>query len=411
MSTAILGAGPIGLSIAYELSLRGEEVCVISPIDKSGEAGHVNAGWVSPILAAPVPNPAVIGNAIAWTFDRKSPLKISPSLNPSHVSFMTRMLMNSRESTFVRGLHATFELGRGSLKAFDEYKSAGIDFEIHRTGILMAFTSSKDCEEHLAEYEVAEHYGIKKVRYVDNVELHSLEPSLSQLVTEGIYCEDQYFIDPSSFMTGLEAKCRDLGVQFLTAEKDIDIRNRKNLIVPIVDGKEIDCENIVIAAGAFSGDLLKRVGVKIPIAFGKGYSVDFPGEDRIKNSIYLSEARVAVTPMDSYLRFAGTMEFGGQALKIDNYRAANIVKSSSKYFDVPFENGLKPRMGLRPMTPDGLPVIGKIANFENLFVATGHAMLGITLAPTTGRLISEIILNNENLQAYSSFSPNRFRTH
>jgi len=409
VSTAVLGAGPIGLSIAYELSLRGEEVIVISPFDTSGEAGHVNAGWISPILAAPVPNPAVIGNAIKWTFDRKSPLKISPSLNPGHIAFMARMLMNSRESKFLKGLHATFELGRGAMAAFDQYQSSGVNFEIHRTGILMAFTSSKECEEHLAEYEVAEQYGIKKVMHLDNVGLHRYEPSLSQLVTEGIYCEDQYFVDPSSFMIGMAAKCRELGVQFLVAEKNIAIKKDRSLIIPVVDGKEISVKNLVIAAGAFSGHLLKSVGVKIPIAFGKGYSVDFPGETRIMNSIYLSEARVAVTPLDSYLRFAGTMEFGGKAMKIDSYRAENIIRSSSKYFDIHFEKARKPRMALRPMTPDGLPVIGKIQNLENLFVATGHAMLGITLAPTTGRMISELILDHKNPPVYSAFAPDRFR--
>ena len=159
MSTAILGAGPIGLASAFELASRGENVTVVSKTTNVGEAAHINAGWIVPIMSAPVPAPGALKKSIRWLLDSRSPLKIAPELSPGHITFMLSMLKYSTQRNFLHGLAALSEFGRGSIPAFDNYIQQGVEFEIHRSGVLMAFTSQAERESHAVEFDGIETYG------------------------------------------------------------------------------------------------------------------------------------------------------------------------------------------------------------------------------------------------------------
>lgn len=408
MSTLILGAGPIGLASAFELAKRGESVTVVSRSSNVGEAAHVNAGWIVPIMSAPVPAPGALKKSIRWLLDSGSPLKIAPELDSGHVSFMISMLKYSTQKHFLHGFGALSEFGRGSLNAFDSYIKQGVEFEIHRSGVLMAFTSQEELDSHAIEFEGVEKYGIDPVKVLSSNEVQSKEPLLSDIVKYGIDCSDQYFIDPTSLIDGLKKKCSELGVEFIEASGPVTLITKGSSVHVAVGTRSITCDQILVAAGANSRQLLENIGIRIPIRFGKGYCFDFPGEKRVKNSLYLSGAKVAVTPNQNYLRFAGTMEFGGDGLSISETRAKGILDSSARYFRENLFSNSKPRSGLRPMTPDGLPVIGKLSGANNLYVASGHAMQGVTLAPNTARVISDLILNGNSTTDITSFSPQRF---
>lgn len=409
MSVVIVGSGPIGLAAAFELAKRGESVSVVSTSRNVGQAGHVNAGWIVPIMSAPVPAPGALKNSLRWLLDSKSPLKITPELNFEHIAFMFSMLKYSSKKHFVHGFHSLSEFGRGSLSAFDSYIKEGIDFELHRAGVLMAFTSQAELESHAIEFEGVEKYGLAPVDILSAQEMKKREPVLSDLVKCGIDCSDQYFINPSSLISGLLEKCRELRVQFIETSQQIRLE-KKNASEVIIrtESQELGGQ-ILIAAGAGTSSLLKEVGIHIPIRFGKGYSFDFYGENRVKNALYLSGAKVAVTPNQNYLRFAGTMEFGGNSLSINKKRAQGILDSSAKYFTSNFLENATAKSGLRPMTPDGLPVIGKLSDFSNLFVASGHAMQGVTLAPNTALAVTQLILDGDSSFDLQSFSPERFQ--
>ena len=408
MKTIILGAGPIGVAIAYELAKEGVEVTVISPRPGTGEAGHVNAGWIVPIMSAPVPAPGALKKSIKWLIDSQSPLKISPELNWGHISFMLSMLRFSTKKEFLHGFAALSEFGRGTLDAFDEYIKDGVDFEIHHSGVLMAFSSQAEFDSHAIEFEEVEKYGLSPVKILTGNQMRSREPLLSSFVNQGIDCHDQYFLDPSSFIRGLKRKCEKLGVIFIETDSYITLKASGLKASVFLDDLKIAAENIVIAAGAQSRELLAQVKVKCPVRFGKGYCFDFLGEKRILNALYLSEARIAVTPNTTHLRFAGTMEFGGNESKINLKRAQGILKNSSRYFTEDLTQDVAPKVGLRPMTPDGLPVIGKVEDFSNLYIASGHAMQGVTLAPNTGKVVAELLLSKDSQIDISAFSPNRF---
>jgi D-amino-acid dehydrogenase len=408
MSTLVLGAGPIGLASAFELAKRGESVTVISRSDQVGEASHVNAGWIVPIMSAPVPAPGALKKSIRWLLDPTSPLKIAPELTRGHISFMFSMLKNSTEKKFLHGLSALSNFGRGSLDAFDAYSKEGIEFEIHRSGVLMLFTSQAELDSHAIEFEGIEKYGLAPVQVLSGSEIQSRESLLSDIVKYGIDCSDQYFIDPSSLIVGLRKKCIELGVEFIEHSGAISLTTKQSTVHVEIGSQSITRDRILVAAGVGSRTLLENLGIRLPIRFGKGYCFDFAGEKRIQNSLYLSEAKVAVTPNQNYLRFAGTMEFGGDGLSVNQKRAKGILNSSARYFSENIFKDVQPKSGQRPMTPDGLPIIGKLSGAKNLFIASGHAMQGVTLAPNTGRAVADLILERTSSINIEEFTPERF---
>jgi D-amino-acid dehydrogenase len=318
------------------------------------------------------------------------------------------MLKNSTEKKFLHGLSALSNFGRGSLDAFDSYSKQGIEFEIHRSGVLMLFTSQAELDSHAIEFEGIEKYGLAPVKVLSGPEIQSRESLLSDIVKYGIDCSDQYFIDPTSLIFGLRKKCTELGVEFINHAGPISLTTKKSTVYVEVGSQSIARDRILVAAGVGSRTLLENLGIRLPIRFGKGYCFDFAGEKRIKNSLYLSEAKVAVTPNQNYLRFAGTMEFGGDGLLVNQKRAKGILNSSSRYFSENIFKDVEPRSGQRPMTPDGLPVIGKLSGVKNLYIASGHAMQGVTLAPNTGRAIADLILEGASSISIEEFTPERF---
>jgi D-amino-acid dehydrogenase len=321
---------------------------------------------------------------------------------------MLSMLRFSTKKEFLHGFAALSEFGRGTLNAFDQYIEDGVDFEIHRSGVLMAFSSQAELDSHAIEFEGVESYGLKPVKVLTGDEMRSREPLLSSFVSQGIDCHDQYFLDPSSFIQGLRRECEKLGVTFIETDSEIKLRAETLKARVYLGDSMIDSQNIVIAAGAQSRELLAQVKVKCPVRFGKGYCFDFVGEKRINSALYLSGAKIAVTPNSNYLRFAGTMEFGGNESKVDLKRARGILSNSAEYFTEDLTQDVAPKVGLRPMTPDGLPVIGKVGDISNLYIASGHAMQGVTLAPNTGKVMAQLLLRKESEIDISSFSPNRF---
>ena len=408
MANVVLGAGPIGLAIAYELKKRGEEVLVLSSARNTGMAGGVNAGWISPILAGPVPSPGALKNSLIWMMKRDSPLRISPSLDPRHISFMLQLLSYSNAKDYENGQHALATLGMGTLELFDSYQAQGINFELHKKGLLMAFKSTKKLESELSEYAELDKYGNAKVVPLDGNQLQKLEPALISDLAGAIHCPDQYFCDPLSYLAGMRSKLQELRVEICDSHEKIELSKIKGKVTVRIGSEVFGNTNVIVAAGVESRNLLASINVKVPIRFGKGYCFDFPQVRALSNSIYFTEAKVAVTPTDTYLRFAGTMEFGGNPLKINRHRAEGILKSGMSYLSESINVAPELKSGLRPITPDGLPVLGRLASERNLYVASGHSMLGLTLSPVTGEIIADLVTTGRTARDITAFDPQRF---
>ncbi|MGC9538944.1 NAD(P)/FAD-dependent oxidoreductase [Streptomyces sp. UG1] len=414
-NAVIVGAGVIGLATAHRLAQDGLAVTVVDA-GSAGAAGASvhNAGWIVPIMSAPVPAPGMLGKALRWMARRDSPLYVRPSPRPEHVRFMINMLRRCNPRDFAAGVEALTSLNERTLQLFDEYEKDGIRFEHHRTGQLLVFTTRHTMDEYRAATAPMERIGHTAVPLTGD-ELRDLEPALGTQVLTGLHCPQERHVDPASLVKGLEDRCRELGVRFLHDSPVTGIRTRNRAVTSVLaGGKEVTGDLFVLAAGVHTGPLSRLAGHPLPIRPGKGYGFDDTGGSvTLRHSVYLGEAKVAVTPLANRLRFAGTMEFGSSDATIDPHRLRGIARSAHTYMpDFPLESQPRGWTGLRPMTPDGLPVIGSLPGKDNLLVASGHSMLGVTLAPVTAEIISAEVSGGrqraDTAPTARPFSPQRF---
>ena len=235
------------------------------------------------------------------------------------------------------------------------------------------------------------------------------EPALADAVYGGIRFPAERHLRPAAMARGLHRRCLELGVEIVEHAPVDGVEWRGTRVTAVSAGtRRFAADAFLLAAGAWSGPLSKRFGVALPVRPGKGYSVDVPAVG-LRSPIYLSEARVAVTPLDTKLRLAGTMEFGGLDERIDPVRIGAIRRAPQAYFRE-WSVTVEPQVGagMRPMTPDGLPIIGHLGGLANVYVSTGHAMLGLTLAPSTAAAIAELMLTGHSSPVLAPFSAERF---
>ncbi|MFJ8464053.1 NAD(P)/FAD-dependent oxidoreductase [Streptomyces swartbergensis] len=410
-SAVIVGGGVIGLATAHRLACDGLAVTVVDAARGSTGASAHNAGWIVPIMSAPVPAPGMLGQALRWMARKDSPLYVRPSPRPEHVRFMVRMLRHCNPRDFHHGVEALVTLNERTVSLFDAYEKDGVRFEYHRTGQLMAFHTREAMRRYQAEAMSLERIGHTAVP-LSGDELRDLEPALGRHVRAGLRCPQERHVDPASLVKSLEDRCRELGVRFLHDRPVTGIRSRGHVVTSVLAGnEEVSGDLFVLAAGAHTGPLSRLAGFPLPIQPGKGYGFDDTSDSvALRHPVYLGEAKVAVTPLEGRLRFAGTMEFGSSDLSIDVHRLRGIVRAAHEFLPG-FPSTYRPRgwAGLRPMTPDGLPVIGPLPGKDNMLVASGHCMLGVTLAPMTAELISALIAGDHRASGVARpFTPRRF---
>ncbi|MET9831214.1 FAD-dependent oxidoreductase [Streptomyces sp. NPDC006385] len=414
-SAVIVGAGVIGLATAYRLARDGLSVTVVDAAHAGAARASVNnAGWIVPIMSAPVPAPGMLGHALRWMARKDSPLYVRPSPRPDHVRFMLSMLRHCNPRDFEYGVEALVSLNERTLASFDEYEKDGVRFEYHRTGQLLVFTTRQTMDGYRATTAPVERIGHTAVP-LSGDELRDLEPALGKEVRVGLHCPQERHVDPTSLVEGLENRCRELGVRFLYDTPVTDIRSKGHVVTSVLaGGEEISGDLFVLAAGAHTGPLTRLAGFPLPIQPGKGYGFDdTSGSVTLRHSVYLGEAKVAVTPLSNRLRFAGTMEFGSSDTTLDPHRLRGIAHSAHTYLPG-FSPAAQPQgwTGLRPMTPDGLPVIGPLPGKDNLLVASGHSMLGLTLAPVTADIVSALVKAGPHTPTTAHtarpFAPQRF---
>jgi D-amino-acid dehydrogenase len=260
--------------------------------------------------------------------------------------------------------------------------------------------------------EQANALGIE-AQVLDAAELAALDPGAVMDVAGGVYFPGDGFLTPQRFLGRLRARVEELGAEILwdSAAGGFETDGRRIAAV-VGNGDRRRVEEVIIAGGAWSTGLAQRLGIRIPMQAGKGYSVTLTNPPSLPEICsILTEARVAVTPMDGDLRVGGTMEITGLDESISQRRVDGIAKSVPRYFpefaaDM-FED-LPVWHGLRPCSPDGLPYIGRSGRYENLTIATGHAMLGLSLAPVTGRIIADLLSGKPAGRAAALISPDRY---
>jgi D-amino-acid dehydrogenase len=308
------------------------------------------------------------------------------------------------------GFAAHLTLADGTIEIFDQYRADGIDFEMHSDGLLMAFAGREDLDNHLAHLDLVEKYGLEPISLIgDAVREH--EPLLSDAVIGGLYFPKERHLVPGQLARSLRAKLVELGAEVVedAPVTAVDIANGSVRSVR-AGARTFQADRVVLAAGAWTGPVSKLFGQPLPVRPGKGYSIELPPV-RLRSATNLWDAHVAITPFDDALRIAGTVEFGGLDEDINQRRVDAILRAPLKYirdWEIP-TTGFTPRAGMRPMTPDGLPIMGRLGRLKNAYVSTGHGTLGVTLAPGSAAVMTDLVLRDRVSPALAPFTSARFR--
>ena len=409
--TIVVGAGVIGLACAYALRKRGRDVVVVDYGEPGGACSLGNAGWVSPSISAPIPAPGLTWTSLKWMLRSDSPLYIAPGAVPSMSRWLFRFWRYCNRRDFEHGLRATAELNRHTLALFDALEADGIRCELHRRGILYVFTDQHYLESNLEEFKPLTAVGYDMPNALDSAAMRAMEPGLSDQVIGGFLVEDEYHVRPETLTAGYAQHLKDIGVELrIGGAVEGPLGDKAGWRGVNTSTGPVEGDEIVLAAGAWTGKVAEKFGVSLPVQAGKGYSVTVPtSREQFSRPLYLGEAKIGASPFEGAVRFAGTMELSGVNLDFDSRRIAGVRKGISRYMRTP----PGPRegtewVGMRPLTPDGLPMLGRAPGQKNLYIATGHAMLGVTLAPATGEAMAQLITDPKSEVLYKPFDPGRF---
>ncbi|MDW5289223.1 NAD(P)/FAD-dependent oxidoreductase [Formosa sp. PL04] len=407
----IIGGGIIGLSTAYYLLKEGHQVTVIDKSDITTGASFVNAGYITPSHFIPLAAPGMLSKGIKWMLNSSSPFYVKPRLDKDFLQWSWAFHKSATASKVEKAIPVLKDINVFGRDLYESLKTSNeFNFHYDRKGLLMYYKTEVAGEE---EREVGER-GIKEglnVKYLSKTEVKHYEPHVDLDIAGAVYYESDAHMTPSEFMTNMYGYLKSQGVTFYTNEtvEDISVDN-KNISEIITDKRRLKADEFVLAAGSWSPLLTKKLGLKIPVQGGKGYRINVERSTGIQMPAILVEAKVAVTPMHGFTRFAGTMELGGLNLNINTKRVQAIANAAATYykdFNINAEEIAAADCGLRPCTPDGLPYIGKSKKCNNLTIATGHAMMGWSLGPATGKLVSELISDKKITLNLDAFHPDR----
>jgi D-amino-acid dehydrogenase len=413
VKVAIVGAGIIGLTSAYHLLQDGHEVTLIDAAYPGAGASHGNAGWIVPAEVGPVAAPGMVLQGLKWMLRKDSPLYVRPSLRPDFLQFMVALARRSNRNDFRAALQANLSLAEGTMGLLDDYVADGIPFEMHDDGLILAFASVEAFHHHQTDLDIPTDHGLDP-RVLTGEQVAELEPALRATLAGGIHFPHERHLRPDELVRGLVDRCIALGATLLERTPLTGVRHDGTVRAILTNAGEVTADQYLLAAGAHSGPLSTLFGAQMPIRPGKGYSVDYsPPPVRLTAAVNLCDAKVAVTPLRNRLRLAGTMEFAGLDTTINPARVDAIRRAPGRYFvdwDESRAPTIGPWAGARPMTPDGLPVLGRLPGLSNAWVASGHGMLGITLGPGTGRAMAEAIGTGIAPTVLGPFDPMRFRS-
>jgi D-amino-acid dehydrogenase len=406
----VVGGGVVGVCAAYYLARRGFGVTLVEKGDIAAGSSYGNAGLIVPSHSIPLAAPGVLRQGLRWMLDPESPFYIRPRPSRDLVRWLLRFRRACTEDHVRRSIPIIRELSRASLDLYRELAALpGLEFGFRQDGVLAVFRTAAGLEHGRHEAAVLEAAGIV-AKVVDGEGACVLEPALRRDIAGGVYFPDDAHVTPDRFVRGLARVAEGLGARLLTGTEVLGFTKRGSGITVVETTRgDLAVDQVVLAAGAWSAGLARGLGLDLPLQAAKGYSITCerpPSGPHIP--LLLGETRAAVTPMGDTLRFAGTLEMAGLDLTINRRRVAAIRRAVPQYLAEESYTVREIWRGLRPCSPDGLPYIGRPARYDNLIVATGHAMIGVSLGPVTGAVVAQLAARETPMLDLAPLRPERF---
>ena len=397
MKAVVIGGGIIGLSSAYYLNQAGWEVTVIDKGDFLNNCSYGNAGYVCPSHFIPMATPGIVKQGLKWMLNSKSPFYVQPRLSASLIDWGLKFMRSATPEKVEAAAVPLRDIAIISQHEYEQWANIpSFNFSYQHKGLLEIFQTEKVAEHAAHTVEKGKELGLD-VDLLNFEALQQLEPQAKINGIGAIFFKCDAHLYPNKLMAGLMALLRQRGVQLIAGEDVIDFKKEQHLVKKVITHKNLyEADAVVIATGSWSRELAAKLDTRIPLVAGRGYSLTLENSPyKINHPAILVEGRTAITPMDgNKIRFGGTMEITSTRTPPRMNRVKGILDAVKRFFpefDIPMPAAEKIWYGYRPCSADGLPYIGRAKKWDNVVVATGHAMLGLSLGAGTGKIVSEIL--------------------
>ena len=407
----IVGGGIIGICSAYYLSKDGHDVTIIDKYGMDSGASYINAGYLSPGHIIPLASPGVIKQGLKWMFDSSSPFYVQPRINIDFFkwlfAFNKSCSINNVNNSIVPIIDISL-LSQNLLKDIKIENKMGFHYD-HK-GLLMLCKHEKSLEKENEVVRLAVANGLD-AKMLNKQEIKKIEPNINVDSIGAAYFGCDHHTTPGELIEALKKFIKQKGVKCFTNTeiKDYNIANNKIDSIS-VSNQILKFDEYILSAGTWTSQICKKLGIDILLQAGKGYSVNSKSDTGISCPAILVEAKCAVTPMNGFTRFSGTMEISSVNNRIRKNRVDAICNSVESFYPsikVSSSERENARFGFRPISADGVPYIGRTNKLDNVIIATGHGMMGWSMSTGTGKIISEIISNKKTSIDINRFNPNR----
>ncbi len=409
----IIGGGSIGLNCAYSLLKAGRKVTIVESKEIAKGSSSGNAGHIVPSHIIPLAAPGIVGAALKWMLDpQNSPFGMKISLEPSYISWLLQFVFACSDANVQRAIPPLNSLGQLSAANFAKLiAEENFDCEYQEKGLLFLYKSAGAFEGGKHEAEVMNQHGIP-AEVLDKSAVHVREPMAREDVVGGVHFTGDAFLNPARFLQLLADRVRAMGAGIYenTPVTGFDVADGKVRAVKTSAWK-FEADEIVLAAGAWTPAVARDLRqINIPVQPARGYSLTMSATQQIpRQALLLGERRVAVTPMGELLRFTGRLEVGKYGTKPEPHWIRQIESAVREYIQLDEKLDIQETWaGLRPTTPDGMPIIGRSLRYQNLILAAGHAMLGLSLGPGTGQVVTELVTGQKPAFDLSPLRVERF---
>jgi D-amino-acid dehydrogenase len=411
MRVVVVGGGVAGLSCAYYLRKRGYDVTIVESNRIGTGASFANGGWLCPAQAGPLPEPGLTLYGMRTLFHRDSALYFDRRHWHHLAPWLLRFWTYCNERDHRHGTAAIAQLGHDVFDLIEEMRADGVECELHKQGMVYAAQRPEDARAQLRGLQPMREHGYDVPDDITTgAELHELEPALSERITAGFALREHWHVKPDTLTAGLAAVLERDGAEIREGAEVIElVRSGSRLTTVRTATGDVDADIVVLAAGAWTTELARSVGVSIPMEPGKGYSFYVRPTVMPQHAILLGDVHVGCTPYGDRIRIGGTMEFSGINSRLDHRRIDAIVTGARASFQPWATPEIEATWaGMRPIPADGLPILDRAGALDNVYLATGHGMQGVTLAPPSGRLMAEMIATGRRPQALEPFRLDRF---